>query len=414
MADLFDKCRGDGGYFGKFRARGDSYFTQPVLEGAPGPHMGWRGKPVVQWAINNYLGLAGNERVRQAARRCVEEWGTFSPMGSRMLTGNTDRHIALERKLADFLQKPAAILFNYGYLGVLGTVSALVGPDDIIVMDKLSHASIVDATVLASAGRRFHPFKHNDLDNLEFHLKAAGRDRKGGILIVIEGVYGMRGDLAELPGICDLARRYEARLFVDDAHGFGVMGENGRGTGEYFGVHDRIDLYFGTFAKAFAAIGGVTAGEQAPIDYIRYNARTNVFAKSLPMVYVEALSASLDEILEKPELRRRMWEIAGLLQKGLSGLGYDIGDTRSPITPVYVPAGSDEMAMTMISMLREEYGIFVSGVTYPVVPPGVILFRMIPTASHSEEDVARTVEAFRSLRDRLKLDLSERPSLKNR
>ncbi len=414
MGDVFDKCHGGGGYFGAFRAQGDSYFTQPVLQGNPGTHMAFRGKPVIQWAINNYLGLAGSERVWRAARRAVEEWGTFSPMGSRMLTGNTDRHIALEGRLARFLGKPSAIVFNYGYLGVLGTISALVGPDDVIVMDKLSHASIVDATVLASAGRRFHPFKHNDLDNLEFHLKTANRDRKGGVLIVIEGVYGMRGDLAELPGICDLAQRYGARLFVDDAHGFGVMGENGRGIGEYFGVQEKIDLYFGTFAKAFAAIGGVTAGEAAPIDYIRYNARTNVFAKSLPMVFVEAIAASLDEIVERPELRRRMWEVAARLQKGLAALGFDIGDTRSPITPVYVPAGSDETAMAMIRLLREEYGVFVSGVTYPVVPPGVILFRMIPTASHSDEDVDRTLEAFHGMRDRLQLDLSERPSLKNR
>lgn len=412
--DIFDKCQGEGGYFGAFRARGDRYFTQPVLEGLPGPHMKFQGKPVIVWAINSYLGLAGSERVRQAARRCLEEWGTFTPMGSRMLTGNTEKHIALERKLAQFLQKPAAVLFNYGYLGVIGTISALVGPDDLVVIDKLSHASMLDAAVLASAGRRFRPFKHNDLNNLEFHLKAANRERKGGILIVTEGVYGMRGDLADLPGICELKERYEARLFVDDAHGFGVMGENGRGLGEYYGVQDRIDLYFGTFAKAFAAIGGVTAGEEKPVEYIRYNARTNVFAKSLPMIFVEAVSATLEEIIERPQLRQRMWRIAGMLQKGLAGLGYDIGDTRSPITPVYVPAGSEEIAMAMIRMLREEYGIFVSGVTYPVVPPGVVLFRIIPTAGHSEEDVAQTLDAFRNLRDRLKLDLSRKPSLANR
>lgn len=414
MSDIFDKCRGDGGYFGFFRARDDMYFSRPVLDGVPGPRMKFAGKEVVMWAINNYLGLAGNREIWQAASRSLEKWGTFTPMGSRMLTGNTDGHIALEQKLAAFLQKPAAALFNYGYLGVIGTISALVGPDDVILMDRLSHASIVDGTILASAGRRFRPFKHNDLDHLEHHLKAANRERKGGILIVIEGVYGMRGDLANMKGICDLKERYQARLFVDDAHGFGVMGENGRGIGEHFGVQDRIDLYFGTFAKAFAAIGGVTAGEEEVVRFIKYNARTNVFAKSLPMVYVDALSASLETIQNHPELRQRMWQVARRLQQGLTALGYDIGDTQSPITPVYVPAASEQTAMAMIKMLRDDYGIFVSGVTYPVVPREVVMFRMIPTAAHSDQDVDETVEAFKKMRDRLNLDLSRKPSLRNR
>jgi glycine C-acetyltransferase len=414
MTDLFDKCRGDGGYFGYFRSRNDMFFSRPVLGGIPGPRMKYQGKEVIMWAINNYMGLAGNEEVKEAARKSLEQWGTFTPMGSRMLTGNTDRHIELERKLADYLQKPAAALFNYGYLGVMGTISALTGPDDVIVMDRLSHASIVDGTILASAGRRFRPFKHNDMHHLEHHLRAANRLRKGGILIVIEGVYGMRGDLADLPGICDLKERYGARLFVDDAHGFGVMGENGRGTGEHFGVQDRIDLYFGTFAKAFAAIGGVTAGEEEVVRYIKYNARTNVFAKSLPMIYVDALEASLGLIQNRPEYRRRMWEVAKRLQNGLTAEGYDIGDTKSPITPVYVPTGSEQIGMQMIKMLREDYGVFVSGVTYPVVPREVVMFRMIPTASHSDEDVDLTVEAFKKMRDRMGLDLSEKPSLRNR
>jgi len=414
MTDLFDKCRGEAGYFGYFRARDDTYFSRPVLEGVPGPRMRFQGREVIMWAINNYLGLAGNEAVRAVARDSLERWGTYTPMGSMMLTGNTETHIALERKLASFLQKPSATVFNYGYLGVIGTITALIGPGDIVVMDKLSHASIVDGTVLASAGKRFRPFKHNDMDNLEFHLKGARRDCKGGILIATEGVYGMRGDIADLKGICDLKDRYGARLYVDDAHGFGVMGENGRGTGEHLGVQDRIDLYFGTFAKAFAAIGGVTAGEEEPIRWIKYNARTNVFAKSLPMVYVEAISVTLDQIASRPELRRRMWDVARRLQDGLVGLGFDIGDTRSPITPVYVPAGDLPTAMAMVRILRDEYGVFVSGVTYPVVPPGVVMFRMIPTAAHSDEDVDTTLDAFRMLRDRLALDLSQKPSLKNR
>jgi len=376
--------------------------------------MRFGGKDVIMWAVNNYLGLAGNEKVKAAAVAAVERWGTYTPMGSRLLTGNTEQHKALERRLAGYLGKPAAVLFNYGYLGVIGSIAALIGKDDEIIMDKLSHASIVDGTILASAGRRFRPFKHNDMNDLEYHLKAANKDRKGGILIVTEGVYGMRGDIARLPEICELKERYGARMLIDDAHGFGVMGKTGRGSGEHFGVQDRIDLYFGTFAKAFAAIGGVTAGEPGPVDYIRYNARTNVFAKSLPMVYVETLSATLDVMNDRPDLRERMWHITRLLQDGLVELGYDIGDTKTPITPVYVPAGSEEVAMQMISMLREDYGVFVSGVTYPVVPRGVVLFRMIPTASHSEEDVQDTVDAFKALRDRMKIDLSKSPSLANR
>ncbi len=414
MQDLFAKCRGSDGYFGRFRAAKDNYFVQPVLEGEAEPHMTYRGKSIVMWAINNYLGLAGNAEVKEVARQTVETWGTSSPMGSRMLTGNTENHLALENKLARFLQKPAAVLFNYGYLGVIGSIAAFIGKDDQVLMDRLSHASIVDGTILATMGRRFRTFRHNDMKDLEKQLKRAGHKGKGGVLIVTEGVFGMRGDIADLHGICELKEKYGARLFVDDAHGFGVMGENGRGLGEHLGVQDKIDLYFGTFAKAFAAIGAVTAGDVEPVDYIRFNARTNVFAKSLPMVFVQAVSKTLDIITSRPELRQKMWSIARRLQNGLVELDFDIGDTASPVTPVYVPAGSEDTAMAMIKMLREEYGVFVSGVIYPVVPKGVVLFRMIPTAAHSEEDVDVTLEAFKNLRDRMGLDLSQKPSQVNR
>ena len=414
MVDLFDKCLTDSGDFGYYRVHKDNYFTQPILEGVPAPRMVFQGKEVIMWAINNYIGLANNEEIKEVARQSMEKWGTFTPMGSRMLTGNTEKHIALEQKLANFLQKPAAILFNYGYLGVIGTLTSLIDAKDQIIMDRLSHASMIDAAMLASYGRRFRTFRHNDMNHLESQLKDAQKNRKGGILIVTEGVFGMRGDLADLKGICALKEKYEARLFIDDAHGFGILGKNGSGLGEHLGVQDRIDLYFGTFAKAFAAIGGVTAGETAPIDYIRYNARTQVFAKSLPMLFVDVLSASLDVIMNRPELREKTWRIARLLQKGLVELGYDIGDTQTPITPVYVPAGDAETGMKMVRMLREEYGIFVSGVMYPVVPIGVVLFRMIPTASHTEEDVEKTLDAYKNLRDRMNLDLSQKPSQKNR
>lgn len=414
MTDLFEKCAGGGGYFGNYRVDGDRYYTLPVLEGVPGPHMRFQGKEVIMWALNNYLGMAGREEVKKAVKTTLEEYGTFSPMGARMLTGNTKQHIELETQLASFLQKPAAVLFNYGYLGVLGTISAVMGGEDVIIIDKLSHASMIDAAILASAGGRFRPFRHNDLDSLEFHLKAANKIRKGGILIVTEGVFGMRGDLANLRGICELKDRYGARLFVDDAHGFGVMGDNGRGTGEHCGVQERVDLYFGTFAKAFAAIGGVAAGESDVVEYVRYNARTQVFAKSLPLVFVEAIRVSLNLIEREPQLRQKMWRIARKLQAGFQELGFDIGDTQSPVTPVYVPAGSSDTAERMIRMLREDCGIFVSGVLYPVVPPGLVLFRMIPTASHTYEDVTKTLDGFKYMRDKLGLDLSVKPSAKLR
>jgi glycine C-acetyltransferase len=404
MIDLFEKCHGDGGYFGSFRAAGDRYFSQPILDSAPGPHMVFQGRPVIMWSVNSYLGLTGNERIRERARQALERYGTYSPMGSRMLTGNTHAHIELEERLAAWCGKDAAVLFNYGYLGVIGTISSLIGPLDEVIIDKLSHASMIDGTVLAMAGRRFRPFKHNDLESLERQLAASAGRERGGTLVVVEGVYGMRGDLADLPQITALARQYDARIFIDDAHGFGVMGAHGRGTAEHFGVQDEIDLYFGTFAKAFAAIGGVTAGDPEVIEYIRFNARTNVFAKALPMVYVDVLDATLDEILAHPEYRERMWHNARTLQRGLVELGYSIGDTRSPITPVYIPSGQ-ETARAIMVMLREDYGVFLSGVTYPVVPRGINLFRMIPTALHSDEDIATTLTAFAEIRERLGLDL---------
>jgi glycine C-acetyltransferase len=414
MSDLFDKCRTEEGYFGAFRARKDTYFTQPVLEGRVGPRMRFQGRDVIVWALNNYLGIAGREELTAAAATALAEHGPSAPMGSRLLTGNTREHIELENRFAVFCRKPASIVFNYGYLGVLGTVSALVGRDDVVVIDSLSHASMIDATMLASGGRRFRPFKHNDMEDLEKHLRAAQKDRTGGILVVTEGVFGMKGNLAKLPEICRLKEKYGARLFVDDAHGFGIMGPGGRGTGEHLGAQEGIDLYFGTFAKTFAAIGGVTAAESDVVEWIRYNARTNVFAKALPLVYVRTVGKALSLIESEPQLRQRMWSIARRLQAGLVELGFDIGETESPITPVYVIAGDEKTAMSMIVMLRERHGVFVSAVSYPVVPRGVILFRMIPTAAHSEEDVDLTLEAFRQMRDEMRLDLSTKPSRENR
>ncbi len=402
--DLFAKCEGEGGYFGYYRKRGDRYFTQPVLEGNPGPEMRFQGRDVVVWSINNYLGLCGNPHVHTAAKSTVDKLGTWTPMGSRMLTGNSDKHIALEARLAAHLQKEASIVFNFGYMGVLGTMASLIEKQDVVIIDSLSHACIVDGAVLASAGRAFRVFNHNDMDSLEAQLKAANRNRRGGVLVVTEGVFGMTGDLAPLPEIVALKDQYGARLFVDDAHGYGIMGSTGAGTGEHQGCQDGVDLYFGTFAKSFSAIGGVTAGPKSVIEYIRYNARTNIFAKSLPMVYVDAVDAAMDVIEAEPERRTRAFQIAHMLQDGLRDMGFNLGKTASVITPVYVPAGDESQARDMMKMMRTDFGIFLSAVTYPVVPQGVVLFRMTPTAAHTEAHVERTLDAFRQLRERMGLD----------
>lgn len=402
--DIFNKCHEDGGYLGIFRMMNDKYYTRPILNPYPGPEMEFQGKKVITWSINNYLGLARNEDLHKVSIKSIKEYGSSSPMGSRMLTGNTTKHEALEERLAAFEKKPSAILFNYGYLGVLGTMSSIVHRSDTIIIDKLSHACMIDGTFLAGGKYRF--YKHNDMDDLEKQLKLARQRKTGGVLIVTEGVFGMRGDLAKLDQICDLKVKYEARVFVDDAHGCGVMGATGRGTTEHFGMIDRVDLYFSTFAKAFAAIGGFTCGDKEVIRYIRYNARTQIFAKSLPMVYVDTVNATLDKIEKEPQHRERLWEVARMLQKGLKEMGYNLGDTQSPITPVYVPAEPD-VAMSIVAHLREKEGVFVSGVMYPVVPRGVILLRMIPTAAHSDEDVENTLVAFKNLRDEYHLKLTE-------
>ena len=402
--DIFDKCYSDDGYFGQFRVRNDRFFTMPILEPTPGHHMVFHGKKVIQWSINNYLGLAENKELRAYAVELTKKYGTSAPMGSRMMTGNTQRHIELEDALAEYLDKESAILFNYGYLGVLGTIASLTDKKDIILIDKLSHASMVDGVQMARA--QYRVFRHNDMDHLEQHLKASNQDRKGGILIVTEGVFGMRGDVADLPGICELKEKYDARLYVDDAHGFGVMGENGQGTGSYFGIQDKLDIYFGTFAKAFASIGGVSASSKPVVEWIRYNARTQVFAKSLPMIYVEVLFKTLDIIRSDKQRRKRMWEVSNKLKTGLRNLGFDVGDVPSPITPVYVPAGDLYMGMEIIQRLRT-LGVFITGVMYPVVPKGIILFRMIPTASHTDEDIYETVKAFQKVRDAMNLNLDK-------
>jgi glycine C-acetyltransferase len=400
--DLFAKCKTDGGYFGMMRARNDYFFVRPVLDPKPGREMLYEGKKVVQWSINNYLGLAENEELWAIAVEAARTYGPGAPMGSRMMTGNTSRHLDLERKFAAYMGKEAAILFNYGYLGVLGTIQALCDTTDTILIDKLAHASMVDAMFMSRA--QFRVWKHNDMNSLEAHLKKAHKDRKGGVLVVTEGVFGMTGDVAPMGDICYLKDKYDARLFVDDAHGFGVVGPTGRGTGEIYGCQDKIDVYLGTFAKAFAAIGGVAGAQKDVVEWVRFNARTQVFAKSLPIIYVEVLTRALDFVVNDQWRRDRMWEVNRKLKAGLRDLGYLVGEVPSPVTPVFVHLKDLQIALAIIKGMRDE-GIFITGVMYPVVPRDIVLFRMIPTASHTDEDVERTISAYKKVRDDLHLDL---------
>ena len=407
--DLFDKCDTDGGYFGRFRHQEDAYFTRPVLDPHAGNRMLYQGKEHIMWSVNNYIGLAGHEDVRRAALEAVEEFSVSAPMGSRMMSGNTEHHLAFERELADFARKEAAFLFNYGYLGVIGTIASLVGPEDTIVMDKLSHASIVDGVFLAKAtGAKVRVFRHNDAGNLEMVLKRETRDNKGGILVVGEGVYGMTGDLADLPGITGVCKKYGARVFIDDAHGWGVMGEHGRGTADHFGVQDDIDIYFGTFAKSFASIGGFAASSKKVVDWVAYNARTQVFAKSLPMVYVKSLQKTFELVKNGDDLRARMWENSKKLKDGIRDLDYYVGEGASPICAVFTPSGTEEEGAKMVAYLREK-GIFVTAVIYPVIPRGLLMFRMIPTAVHTDEDIDETIRVFAEMKKDLKLNLPVSP-----
>ena len=419
MPDIFDKCATDQGYFGRFRAVGDRFFTLPVIDDLPGPRMKYQGQENIMWSVNNYIGLAGNEEIKAAALEATEKWSVSSPMGSRMMSGTTSEHLALEKSLAEFAQKEDSFLFNYGYMGVIGTVVSLTGPDDTLIVDKLAHACIVDAAFSAKGSNAGKPnvrfFRHNDMNDLESVLKSVNKDRKGGAMILSEGVYGMTGDLADLRGITALAGKYDARVFIDDAHGVGVIGEKGRGTADHQGVQDKIDIYFGTFAKTFASIGGFSATSTQVRDWIAYNARTQVFAKALPMPYVKSLQVALRLVEDGDERRRLMWERSNELKDGLRDLGYHIGTGDSPICAVFTPTGDnlEDVGMGMLQYLRGK-GIFCTGVVWPVIPPGLVMFRMIPTTAHSEEDVARTVEAFKSMRDDMKIQFPLNDDLKTR
>lgn len=397
--DLFEKCYTDSGYFKNLKLTLDNFYVSPKLEGQPGPRMTYEGREVIMWSVNNYLGLA-QDPDRQALLSTMDANDLAGPMGSRLMTGNTQRHEELEMQLADFCQKRAGILFNSGYLAVMGTINALMGENDTVIVDKDSHASIIDACNLATRHHGFRVFRHNDMKSLEFRLKKANENRNGGILIITEGVFSMSGDVAPLADICELKNKYDARLLLDDAHGIGVMGETGRGSGEYWGVQSEIDLYLATFTKTFAAMGAICTGDVEVINYIRFNARPNIFSCSVKNIFVEAVLASLSIIERKPELRQQMWHITNRLRDGLSRLGFSVSRPPSPITPVYFSDMYE--AMEMIRMLRHRYNVFVFGVIYPVVPKGTLLLRMIPTAAHTDADVDETLFAFKECRDWLK------------
>jgi len=402
MADIFEKLVKHNGPIGQHRERAHGYFAFPKLEGEIGSRMIFRGKEKIVWSLNNYLGLANHPEIRKVDAEAAARFGMAAPMGARMMSGNTSYHEQLERELAAFEGKEDANLFNYGYQGIMSAIDAICGRHDVIVYDAESHACIID-------GLRLHPghryvFKHNDIEDCEKQLQRATalieKQGAGGILVISEGVFGMAGDQGKLKEIAALKKIYEFRLLVDDAHGFGTLGKTGAGAGEEQGVQDQIDLYFSTFAKSMASIGGFMAGDHAIIDYIRYNTRSQIFAKSLPMPVTIGNLKRLELLRTQPELRKKLWSVVRKLQKGLLDSGFDIGKTNSPVTPVYMKGDVPE-ATAMVMDLRENHHIFCSIVVYPVIPKGHIIYRLVPTAVHTDEDIERTLEAFRATKKKL-------------
>ncbi len=400
--DIFNKLDTSKTDLGKYQASVHGYMTFPKLEGEIGPVMTFRDKKVITWSINNYLGLANLPEVRKADADAAAQWGMAYPMGARMMSGETKYHEELEQKLADFVSKESGYLLNYGYQGMVSIIDSLVDRNDVIVYDSDSHACILDGSRL-HMGKRF-VFKHNDMDSLNKQLKHAtrvARRNNGGVLVITEGVFGMEGDLGNLKAITDLKEKYEFRLFIDDAHGFGTMGETGAGAGEHFNVQDKVDIYFGTFAKAMAGIGAFVAGPKAVIDYLRYTMRSQIFAKSLPMPMVMGALKRLEIIKRDTTQKDKLWSVVNSLQKGLKDNGFNLGVTESPVTPVFFD-GDDTLVIKITKDLRENYGIFCSAVVYPVIPKGKIMLRLIPTASHEQEHVDKTIAAFKEVQKKLK------------
>ena len=401
MRDLFDRIHENKGPLGKWASQAEGYFVFPKLEGPISNRMKFKGKEVITWSVNDYLGLANQPEVRKVDAEAAAEYGSAYPMGARMMSGHTDLHEQLENELAEFVDKEAAYLLNFGYQGILSTIDTLVGKDDVIVYDVDAHACIVDGVRL-HIGKRF-TFKHNDIISLEKNLQRATKladQTGGGILVISEGVFGMRGEQGRLKEIVALKKKYNFRFLVDDAHGFGTLGESGKGAGNEQGVQDQIDVYFATFAKSMASTGAFVASEKEIVDYLKYNMRSQMFAKSLQMQLVKGALKRLDMLRTRPEFKINLWENVNALQNGLKESGFDIGTTQSCVTPVYLK-GSIPEAMALVKDLRENFGIFCSIVVYPVIPKGLILLRLIPTATHTMEDIKITLKAFSGIREKL-------------
>lgn len=403
--DIFDKLKQNRGSLGKYEKKAHGYFTFPKLEGELAPVMKFRGKEVLNWSLNNYIGLGNHPEIREADAKAAKDYGLAYPMGARMMSGHTSKHEELESKLAAFVNKEAAYLLNYGYQGMVSIIDALVDRNDIIVYDSESHACILDGLRL-HMGKRF-VYPHNNIQNFEKQLARATKLSEktgGGILVITEGVFGMVGDLGKLDEIVELKKKYNFRLLVDDAHGFGTMGATGAGTGEHYKVQDEVDVYFATFAKSMAGIGGFVASNRNIINYLTYNMRSQIFAKSLPMPMVIGALKRLELLKNNKELREKLWKIVNELQSGLKKAGFDIGITESPVTPVFFSGGLSEATGITVD-LREKYNIFCSIVIYPVVPKDVIMLRLIPTAMHTIEDVNYTIKAFSKIQEKLKTGL---------
>ncbi len=399
--DIFEKLTKNGGPIGQHMKRAHGYFAFPKLEGELGPRMKFRGKDMIVWSLNNYLGLVNHPEVRKADAEAAAKFGMGNPMGSRMMSGNTELHEKLEEVLCAFVKREDAMLLNFGYQGVMSCIDALVDRHDVIVYDAIAHACLVDGMRMHMGHR--YAFKHNDIEDCEKQLQRATEmvaKTGGGILVITEGVYGMDGEQGVLKEITALKKKYSFRLLIDDAHGFGYMGPTGAGADEAQGVQDQVDLYFSTFVKSMGSIGAFIAGPKDIINYLRYNVRSQIFAKSLPLIVVEGMLKRMDMLKTMPHLRENLWAIVHRLQDGLKTRGFDIGKTNSPVTPIYMKGDVPE-ATQMVMDLRENYHIFCSIVVYPVIPKGEIIYRIIPTAAHSFEDVDETLKAFDETKKKL-------------
>ena len=401
VKDLFERIQNNKGPLGKWASQAEGYFVFPKLEGELGPRMQFQGKNILNWSLNDYLGLANHPEVRKADTEAAAQYGAAYPMGARMMSGHTKYHEQLEEELAAFVMKESAYLLNFGYQGIVSTIDALVTKNDVIVYDVDAHACIIDGVRL-HMGKRF-TYRHNDIESMEKNLQRATKmalETGGGILFITEGVFGMRGQQGKLREVVELKKKYNFRLLVDDAHGFGTLGKTGAGAGEEQGVQDEIDVYFSTFAKSMANIGAFIAADKVIIDYLKYNLRSQMFAKALPMIQTIGSLKRLELLRNSSQIKDKLWVNVNALQNGLKEKGFNIGDTNTCITPVYLE-GSIPEAMIMVNDLRENYGIFLSIVVYPVIPKGMILLRMIPTASHTIADIEETLTAFEAIRERL-------------